>query len=421
MEKDILYSLLILFPLGGLLLGFLLGRVDREHKDSKTETIINNLQMINRDLSKDIARIQKEIARQKEIVTRIPVAVKRLSGKLSQESIPAIAVRFMKEFFHASQVGYFAPTGKEETYTLVESVGFPEDWKRKIELGSKDGILGMAVQSHVIVTREGYLTMRSAWTTGPQSLEGNGISPDLVAPVMTNGSVRGVLVVGESVINIADETPFVSMIADLIGNAFKHSSEIQSVEYSASIDPLTKLYTRGHFSQRFETEIRRANNYSHPLAIILFDIDHFKQVNDTYGHAAGDLILMKLGQILHQSVRSSDVPARFGGEEFVIMMTSANKEQAFISADNLRIIVESTEFRVPGRESPLKVTISGGVSAYPADGDTTTDLLRVADESLYEAKQSGRNRIAHRREFGLDGKPIPMGKRSTGKEPNVRQ
>lgn len=99
------------------------------------------------------------------------------------------------------------------------------------------------------------------------------------------------------------------------------------------------------------------------------------------------------------------------------MMTSANKEQAYTSADNLRKIVESTEFRIPGQESPLTVTVSGGVSTYPADGGTTTDLLRMADESLYEAKQSGRNRIALRKEVGLDGKPLPLGKRVPGEEP----
>lgn len=417
MEKDTLYSLLILSPLGGLLLGFLLAWGGRRSQDSKSRTLINNLQMTNRELSQDIARTQKELSRQREIATKIPIAVKRLSGRIAHEAIPAIAVRFVKEFFHASQVGYFAPVGKEETFTLVEGVGFPENWKGKIQIAADEGILGMAVQSNVIVTREGYLTSRLSWPAGIRSLEKNGISPDLVAPVTMNGKTRGALVVGMSIIDIANEIPFVSMIVDLIGNAFKQSSEIQSVEYSASIDPLTKLYTRGHFAQRFEAEIRRAKNYAQPLSVLLFDIDNFKQINDTYGHAAGDLILIKLGQVFRKFVRSSDIPARFGGEEFVLLMTSANKKQAFTSADNLRVIVESTEFRVPGRESPLKVTVSGGVAAYPTDGDTTIDLLRTADESLYEAKQAGRNRIALRQMLGLDGKPIPVGERVPGKEP----
>ena len=414
MEKETLYSLLILAPLGGLLLGFLLGWGVRRTDNSKFQAETDNLRVTNKELSQDIARTQQELSRQKEIATKIPTIVKKLSGRVSPDTIPAIAVRFVKDFFHASQVGYFAPAGKEEMYTLVEGVGFPEDWKGKIQLAVDEGILGMAIQSSVIATREGHLTSRLTWPAGIRSLEKNGVSPDLVAPVTMDGKIRGAIVVGLSIIDIGKETSFVSMIADLIGNAYKQTTEIESVEYSASIDPLTKLFTRGHFAQRFEVEVRRAKNYAHPLSVLLLDIDHFKNVNDTYGHAAGDLILMKLGQILSKMVRSSDLPARFGGEEFVVMMTSASKEQAFTSADNLRKIVESTEFRIPGRESPLTVTVSGGVSTYPADGNTTTDLLRVADESLYEAKQTGRNRIARRKEFGLDGKPIPMRNRFPG-------
>jgi diguanylate cyclase (GGDEF)-like protein len=420
MEKETLYSLLILSPLVGLFLGFLLGWGIRRSENSKFQSEIDNLRLINRDLSQDIARTQQELTRQKEIATKIPIIVKKLSGRVSPNTIPAIAVRFVKDFFHASQVGYFAPAEREEMVTLVEGVGFPEDWKGKIKLAFDEGILGMAIQTMVVATREGYLTARLTWPAGIRSLEKNGVSPDLVAPVTMNGKVRGVLVVGLSVIDIGKESPYLSMITDLIGNAYKQTTEIESVEYSASVDPLTKLFTRGHFTQRFETEVRRAQNYAHPLSVLMIDIDHFKKINDTYGHAAGDLILMKLGEILRKVVRSSDLPARIGGEEFVVMMTSANKEQAFTSADNLRKIVESTEFRIPGRESPLKVTVSGGVSTYPADGGTTTDLLRVADDSLYEAKQRGRNRIGRRKEFGLDGKPLPMGKRLPEKEPLPR-
>jgi diguanylate cyclase (GGDEF)-like protein len=406
MEKDTLYSLLILAPLGGLLLGFLLAWGSRRSDDSKVQNETDSLRSTNRELSQEIARAEQELSRQKEISAKIPMVVKKLSGRVSAEAIPAIAVRFMKDFFHASQVGYFAPAGKGDTYTLVEGVGFPEGWKGTVQIGVDEGIMGMALQNRVIATREGYLTSRLAWPAGIRSLEKNGVSPDFVVPVATEGKILGALVVGLSIIDIGRETSFASMIADLIGNAYKQTTDFESVEYSASIDPLTKLFTRGHFAQRFEVEIRRSKSYGHSLSVLLIDIDHFKNVNDTYGHAAGDLILMKLGQILRKVIRSSDLPARFGGEEFVVMMTSANKEQAFTTADNLRKIIESTEFKIPGRESPLMMTVSGGVSTFPQDGGTTTDLLRVADESLYEAKQAGRNRIARRREIGLDGKPL---------------
>ncbi|HSQ54091.1 MAG TPA: sensor domain-containing diguanylate cyclase [Candidatus Bathyarchaeia archaeon] len=367
---------------------------------------MDHLKRENQELSQEVIKVQQELSRKRDIATKIPMLVKRLSGRLSPDAVPAIGVRFAREFFHASQAGYFAPAGSGNQFTLVEGVGFPLDWKGKVRLAADEGILAMCLQNKTITTREEYLTSRTKWPTGIHSLEKNGISPDFVAPVAVNGNVVGLLVVASSIVQSRDEIPFVSMIAELLGNAYKHTTEIESVEYSASVDPLTKLFTRGHFAQRFETEIRRAKNYAHPLSLFLLDIDHFKNINDTHGHSAGDLILTKLGQILRQSVRSSDIAARFGGEEFVVMMLSAGKEQSLAFSENLRRIVESTEFLIPGQQSPLKVTISGGVATYPMDGDSTIDLLRRADDALYEAKRTGRNRIVLVPEFGLDGKPL---------------
>ena len=406
MERETLYSLLILAPLGGVILGFLLAWGVRRSADATAAAETDHLKRANQELSQEVIKAQQELSRKRDIATKIPMVVKRLSGRLSPDAVPAIGVRFAREFFHASQVGYFAPAGGGNQFTLVEGVGFPLDWKGKVRLAADEGILAMCLQNKTITTREEYLTSRTKWPTGIHSLEKNGISPDFVAPVTVNGNVVGLLVVASSIVQSRDEIPFVSMIAELLGNAYRHTTEIESVEYSASVDPLTKLFTRGHFAQRFETEIRRAKNYAHPLSLFLLDIDHFKNINDTYGHSAGDLILTKLGQILRQSVRSSDIAARFGGEEFVVMMLSAGKEQSLAFSENLRKIVESTEFRIPGQQSALQVTISGGVTTYPIDGESTIDLLRKADDALYEAKKTGRNRIVLVPEFGLDGKPL---------------
>lgn len=267
-------------------------------------------------------------------------------------------------------------------------------------------MMGMACMNRIVATMDEYHVVRGQFPAGVNSLERYGVSPDLVAPVSMNGKIIGALVVVGSAVPIKEEIAFASMVADLLGNAFQRATTIESVEQSASIDSLTKLYTRGHFSQRFETEVRRAKNYAHPLSILLLDLDHFKSVNDTHGHPAGDIILMRVGEILRQSVRSSDIVARFGGEEFVVIMTSAGKEQALSFGENLRKTIESTMFKIPGRDTPLRMTISGGVATYPKDGDTTADLLRVADKALYEAKQAGRNRIVVTQEFGLDGKPL---------------
>ena len=407
MGQDLFSPLIAVAAMAGTILGFIIGWLIRRSTQSESKTESERLLRSFQELNNEMTRTQSELVRKREIATRIPMIVRSLTGRLAITAIPPIAVRFMKEFFHATQVGFFAPVrGGETQFTLVEGVGFPSNWKGKIRVSADEGVLGMALSNRVVTTKEDHLTSKSQWPAGVNSLERKGVLPDLVAPVTMDSEVVGALVVVSGEIRLNEEIAFASMMADLLGNAFQHATTIESVEQKASIDPLTKVYTRGYFTQRFEAELRRARNYSQPMTLLLFDIDHFKKVNDTYGHPAGDLILVKLGQVLADGIRSSDFASRYGGEEFTVVMTQADKEKAYAFAEILRSTVESTKFPIPGQENPLRVTISGGVANFPQDGGSTTDLIRVADEALYQAKQSGRNRIVKAAELGLDGKPI---------------
>ena len=406
MQLDIQSLFLNLVIVIGVISGVLLGWALRKSRDAKVEAESERLRLRYQEVSQDLNSTKGELTRKREIATKVPMIARSLSSSLPVNAIPPVAVRFLRDFFHATNVGFFAFRKGEKQLTLIEGVGFPEEWKGEIQIDPGDGMMGMACMNRVVATADEYHVVRGQFPAGVNSLERHGVSPDLVAPVPVNGKIVGALVVAGSAIPIREEIAFASMVADLLGNAFQRATTIESVEQSASVDSLTKLYTRGHFSQRFETEVRRAKNYAHPLSILLLDLDHFKNVNDTNGHPAGDIILMRVGEILRQHVRSSDIVARFGGEEFVVIMTSASKEQALSFGENLRNTIESTTFRIPGRDSPLQMTISGGVATYPRDGDTTADLLRVADKALYEAKQTGRNRIVATPEVGLDGKPL---------------
>ena len=406
MGQDVFTPLIAVAAMAGTILGFILGWLIRRSTQTESKTETERLLRSYQELANEMNKTQAELKRKREIATRVPMIVRSLTGRLAITAIPPIAVRFMKEFFHASQVGFFAPTRGETQLTLIEGVGFPPNWKGKIRISPDEGVLGMALSNRVVTTKEDHVSSKTQWPTGLNSLERNGIMPDLVAPVTMDSEIVGALVVVSSEIRLREEIAFASMMADLLGNAFQHATTIESAEQSASIDPLTKVYSRGYFTQRFEAELRRARNYSQPLTLLLFDIDHFKKVNDTYGHPAGDLILVKLGQVLADGIRGSDFAARYGGEEFTVVMTQADKEKAYTFAEILRGTVESTQFQIPGQEHPLKVTISGGVANFPQDGGSTTDLIRVADEALYQAKQSGRNRIVKAQQLGLDGKPL---------------
>lgn len=229
---------------------------------------------------------------------------------------------------------------------------------------------------------------------------------DFVAPITVNSVTRGVLVLGSCGVDIAHERQNVAMLADLFSAALQNAITGKLLETSASLDDLTGLFSRRHFTLWFETEIRRARNYLTPLSIFLFDIDHFKKVNDTCGHHAGDLVLRKVAEVARKNTRSSDLVSRYGGEEFTVVMTSSNKEQALSYANILREKVAATGTKIPGLDKPLHVTISGGVATFPGDGETTSELLKAADQALYRAKSDGRNKIFPANSVGLDGSPI---------------
>lgn len=163
---------------------------------------------------------------------------------------------------------------------------------------------------------------------------------------------------------------------------------VQEELHLASItDPLTGLYNRRYLYQRLEQEIDLANRYGHPLSIILFDIDHFKRINDSFGHNLGDEVLVWISGILRSSIREVDIAGRHGGEEFLVILPHTDLAGAIEVAERLRSAIESVEWSLDG----LKVTISGGVAQY--EGERLDDLVHRADCKLFEAKQLGRNRI----------------------------
>ena len=158
-------------------------------------------------------------------------------------------------------------------------------------------------------------------------------------------------------------------------------------------DGLTRLYNHRYFQEAIHNEIGRAENNGHVFSLILLDLDHFKQYNDTHGHLDGDQLLRKLGEILQKAVRRTDIVARYGGEEFVIMLPDTPKKKAVIMGEKLRRYVENFPF--PGRETqPLKkVTVSVGIATFPEDGTDRPKLVQRADEAMYNAKKLGRNAV----------------------------
>jgi two-component system cell cycle response regulator len=165
----------------------------------------------------------------------------------------------------------------------------------------------------------------------------------------------------------------------------------ERLEKLALTDGLTQIHNRRHFQIRLAEEFRRAQRYDNPMALILADLDHFKNINDTDGHVVGDLVLRKVAGCFMACIRDTDTAARWGGEEFAVVLPQTHLAGALTVAERIRKDIGALRL---GPEQKLSVTASLGVASYPAAHVHTTDeLVRAADEALYRAKRDGRNRV----------------------------
>ncbi|MEE9537599.1 MAG: diguanylate cyclase [Desulfobacterales bacterium] len=156
----------------------------------------------------------------------------------------------------------------------------------------------------------------------------------------------------------------------------------------AVTDSLTGLYVRRYFMVKLQEELLRAERYNNILSIVMADLDRFKNINDTYGHDAGDRVLKAIGKFLQQNIRDVDVIARYGGEEFVIMIPEAAEDAAYILSERIR-----KQFAELKLENFPQITISLGIATYPFDGTELEDLIKKADAAMYAAKRAGRNKV----------------------------
>jgi len=176
----------------------------------------------------------------------------------------------------------------------------------------------------------------------------------------------------------------------LLQDELKHSNEL--LKELSNTDPLTQLFNRRYMMEVLEKEIQRTFRKGSPISLIIMDIDHFKKVNDVYGHQQGDTVLVNVAGLVKRHLRSYDVAARYGGEEFVGILPETPLDEAMVVAERVRVAVQQLTFA--HKLQTLKITISMGVATYPGPGvDSIDDIIRVADEALYRAKSEGRNRV----------------------------
>ncbi len=214
---------------------------------------------------------------------------------------------------------------------------------------------------------------------------------ELALPLISFGQVLGVMILHSANAGAFQDSDVQSLesVSDIVANAIQNAYYVDRVRQLAYIDGLTGVFNRRFFEVRIVEEIERAARYSGAMAVLMVDIDHFKKLNDEFGHLLGDEVLKQVSALFVQHIRKIDVVCRYGGEEFAILLPETTGENAVAVSEKLRRDVET--FHFPG--VPRPVTISIGVADYPEHGSNRDELVRAADSALYAAKQAGRNRV----------------------------
>ncbi|GAB6035569.1 GGDEF domain-containing protein [Fundidesulfovibrio butyratiphilus] len=241
---------------------------------------------------------------------------------------------------------------------------------------------------------EGYTVEILSQYNPDACLPGPSFMAPVLLPLRVAGNPIGCLAIAKSkdVRLGKDQMASLSAAANHLALALRNAMMFREIKSKADHDGLTRIHNRQSFDSHLGDELKRHQRYRHELSLLLFDLDHFKSINDTYGHQAGDMVLGEMGALLDESCRETDFAARYGGEEFVVILPQTNEDQAWVLAERLRRRIEMRTFQYAGKT--FQVTASIGVATLqPGALSKRDELIRLADKALYQAKSSGRNMV----------------------------
>jgi diguanylate cyclase (GGDEF)-like protein len=192
---------------------------------------------------------------------------------------------------------------------------------------------------------------------------------------------------------VEEDLRILATVAEFSAIALENARNFHKVQELTVLDDHTGLFNSRHLKRQLEQEVVRATRFGHPVSLIFFDLDHFKLVNDSHGHQAGSRVLHEVGKLLLRTLRSTDVPVRYGGDEFVILLPETSKDQSIEAARRIGGEIAREPFLADEAFGPIKLTASLGVASFPDDARTPDDLLRRADEAMYRVKAERRGGV----------------------------
>jgi diguanylate cyclase (GGDEF)-like protein len=338
-------------------------------------------------------RVFLQLERAKVEQGKLYRAAQALGAALSEKDVVEAGVRAAREIasFDLAAVTVYEESTRTHEVVAAKSADGKIDDLVGVRFAQNAGLVSMVVQNRCALPYRGeyeagrqvVLSKRLPWPTHPSLL---------VLPLLMHERALGTLILGAKRRHAFSDAarPTLEVLASHLAVSLSNARMVHKLETMATTDGLTGLFNKRAMLDSAEQKIAAAARFHRKLAVLVVDIDFFKKVNDTHGHDVGDIVIKGLGQVLERQKRNTDVVARFGGEEFVVLCEQTDENGAMLLAERIREELEKTTFRTPN--GAVSVTCSVGVSTFPEAGPGWEGLFKAADEALYVSKRSGRNK-----------------------------
>lgn len=346
------------------------------------------------DLKEDNARLRTRIQHLTQMNSILAPLIKELNANVDRRRMGPLVMRVLKRIFSPRQALVFFSDGEEAGLSLVAHHGV-EGISDGFRLAMGEGFAGVVAKKKVTLTRDAFRHESNLIRKKVKDTEPAAFQTEVATPILYRGAVLGVLCMGGAKDLTEDQLALFGMIGDITALALTNYIQYRKIQELANSDPLTRIYNKGYFLSMCDHELAAADKAQRPMSVLMLDVDHFKHYNDTNGHLAGDRLLKELADLLKGMVREQDTVARFGGEEFVVLLHGVTGREALPAAERIREAVAKHPFPQAWRQPLGCVSVCVGAACMPDHGRDTHELIERADEALYAAKKAGRNRVAY--------------------------
>jgi diguanylate cyclase (GGDEF)-like protein len=374
----------------------------RSLETSRRDTVEHNRVLNNASLRSK--GVQREVEGLRKTIRVLPEIAQELIGTHETRKIPGIALDLIEELFGPSYSAFFQIAKDELVAVAVRGL---TDIRLGHRVSNGKGIVGWTALKQLPLTPED-VELETALVRAQHLDCGPSDNFQICLPILDGERTMAVILIGPSEHALPHAKEVARTIALITSVSIMSAKNLRAQTILAQRDGLTGLFNKRHILSKLERLLGGRDDASDVVSLFLFDIDHFKNYNDTNGHVAGDDLLRELGELLGEHVRDGEFAGRYGGEEFLIILPGASREEGLKAADRIRARIAETPFRFRENQPNGRISVSGGVATYPTDSLESEMLIKMADKALYEAKRAGRDRVflCSGEELNLDD-PLP--------------